>query len=95
MTKAARVKRTYHKKRGILIAQMGGYCVRCGSEDKLEFHHTEEHEWLARKMNRLTRQRYYEIDYYSCILVLLCHECHLEIPPRRKFQNWNGNGKER
>jgi hypothetical protein len=66
-------------RRAALAEIMGGSCYKCGSTEKLEFHHVQDRDWVAKKLNRWMRVKMYERDYFQGILVLLCHECHKEI----------------
>ena len=70
-----RIKRA-HIRRQILIRAMGGKCEECGSEQDLEFHHTEPRQWIAANLSRWQRQVYYEDDYWEGKLKLLCSTCN-------------------
>lgn len=81
----------YHKRRAKAIEAMGGKCVRCGSEDRLEFDHIERSlkageiaRWLSRGEQRYLR------ELEKC--QLLCRACHIE-KSRGESSVGHGGGK--
>lgn len=72
----AECKRIIEARRRNLIQIMGGTCVRCGSSEKLEFHHVTARKWVARKVSRWRRMQFYEDEYRDGLLELLCSYCN-------------------
>jgi 5-methylcytosine-specific restriction endonuclease McrA len=70
------VKRVVEARRSNLIQIMGGTCVRCGSSEKLEFHHVRKRTWVARNVSRWRRMIFYEDEYRDGLLELLCSYCN-------------------
>ena len=86
-------KRVYNERRAFLILKLGGYCVKCGSDQGLEFHHIDPltRTWTARWLDRETRMKHYMEDEDKGLLQLLCQNCHEDSPG---YGIWKGrNGK--
>jgi hypothetical protein len=69
------MKARYHKRRAEAITQLGGVCVRCGSDDQLEFDHRDR----ATKIADIAKIWTYAIktlreEIEKC--QLLCQSCH-------------------
>ena len=66
----------YHDRRQILIQQLGGKCVICGSTENLEFDHIDKHAKSFGVSSHLS----YSLESVKTELdkcQLLCHECHV------------------
>lgn len=89
LCKSAR-KESVQRRREILQIAMGGRCEYCGSREKLEFHHTQPREWVASRVNQMTRQAQYEQEFLEGILQLTCATCNkrlgkpLDLPERKE-----------
>lgn len=59
-----------------LRQRMGGMCVKCESEDYLEFHHPNGRTWEPRRCNLRHRMRIYHQDFMNGNLQLLCSTCN-------------------
>lgn len=68
--------RLFERKRDQLREDMGGVCVCCGAKKRLEFHHTHERTWVARKVSRWHRMTLYRRDWEAGHLELRCKKCH-------------------
>lgn len=65
----------YHERRAHAIAELGGKCADCGSEESLEFDHVDPET----KLNEISKLWSYsdgrfEKELEKC--VLRCHDCH-------------------
>jgi hypothetical protein len=74
---------TYQFQRALLVALLGGKCNWCGTDDvdKLEFHHTRERTWVARKCNRWTRLKRYREEAAAGQCVIACRSCNAKMGP--------------
>ena len=59
-----------------LKRQMGGRCERCGSREKLQFHHPYGRDWDPTKVNRWVRIARYRREANNGLLTLLCKPCN-------------------
>jgi len=66
-------KEYYHKKKQELLTLLGGKCTKCGSLEKLHFHHLEERSF---KIGKLLNHAWEEVlaEVQKC--TLLCRVCH-------------------
>jgi hypothetical protein len=64
------------KKREELIELLGGKCHKCGSKNKLEFHHKYVREWVAAKKSRWQRMVLYRREYDAGEIELSCRHCN-------------------
>ena len=77
------VKRTSAERWAIAVAARGGQCQKCGSVNKLEFHHRDKHLKITHLVYGWTEQRRQE-ELAKCDL--LCHKCHVK--ETIKEQGW-------
>lgn len=70
--------RRYHKRRALLIEQLGGVCVRCGSTDRLEFDHTEKPTKSFSISKFLASASMKKIMEELTKIQLLCNPHHIE-----------------
>lgn len=71
------MKDRYYSLKREVISYLGGKCVKCGSEENLEFDHInpEEKEYNIANMCSINKKDLYnELDKCQ----LLCHSCHRE-----------------
>lgn len=66
----------YHEIRGILIDQLGGKCVDCGTTDNLEFHTIDGNGENGKGGWQKLAQVIADIDNDN--IELKCRECHIE-----------------
>lgn len=81
----ARQRRSWLRRRNLLREELGGVCKKCGSRNRLEFHHPHGRAWKPREVNRWTRIARYWRDYFAGNLELRCHSCHMEDHPELAF----------
>ena len=62
------------KLRKKLIKDFGGRCQKCGSVDKLVFHHTEPTKLSGSGRGR--KERCYDVVHNPKSYQLLCGDCH-------------------
>lgn len=71
------MKKRYQKRRAYAIWLLGSECVKCGSEDRLEFDHIDP----SQKTFSFSKIWNYSMSLFSAELMkaqLLCYSCHLE-----------------
>jgi 5-methylcytosine-specific restriction endonuclease McrA len=77
-----RQKRSVRIRRAKLIALLGGKCVLCGTDEKLEFdHYPNGRTRNIVKVCQLTCIQRYEKEYKEGKLRLLCSDCNKRNPP--------------
>lgn len=80
------LNRRYRVLRAELIARLGGSCVFCGGDEKLEFHHPHGKNWRSRDINGVTRLHRYENDYERGNLELRCKLHHDELRKKEVYE---------
>ena len=75
-SRSARYVRWAKKKRAALIHFLGGKCIKCGSQEKLEFDHPDGRDWICRSKNRWQRMILYWRDARAGKVRLLCRGCN-------------------
>lgn len=73
---AAYMNDRYYSRRLDLIESMGGECVECGSEDRLEFDHIDRRAKAFDIAKRLDSAPLDEIQAEIEKCQLLCRDCH-------------------
>lgn len=70
------MKRRYEKRRARAIKMLGGCCVNCGSEDRLEFDHIDPS--IKRfSFSKIWNNSLAQFDKELEKAQLLCHDCHV------------------
>ena len=71
----------YHQNKSIIIEELGGKCVNCGTEDNLEFDHIYP-QLKQSKLSHLLKQGLERIREESKLCQLLCsnHGCRPQHP---------------
>jgi len=73
------------ERRKALRTRLGGRCAQCGQSAGLEFHHWPIERYRRGYCN--TDVATLEAEAALKGLVLLCHSCHRQIPPKgRRYQ---------
>lgn len=72
----AQRKRLSREIRQQLIEQLGGCCVECGSDRRLEFDHIFGTTWDHSKMSGYDRVRRYKAEADEGLIQLLCKRCN-------------------
>lgn len=67
----------YYRRRAEYIEKLGGKCVRCGSEDNLEFDHINADEKSFDVGKALPGMNKAKLDLEMAKCQLLCGDCHL------------------
>jgi hypothetical protein len=68
--------RRYRAARELLIEELGGQCVDCGSTESLQFDHTVVRTWSARKTSRWVRIARYRREALAGVIALRCKVCN-------------------
>jgi len=66
----------YHRRKARLMADMGGICAKCGTDEKLEFDHIQGIGWDASKISAKSRVSRYRREFEAGLLQLLCGPCN-------------------
>jgi 5-methylcytosine-specific restriction endonuclease McrA len=64
------------KARALLVAQLGGKCVDCGSKEALQFDHIAPRTWTANRTSRHYRMCLYRREAAAGVIVLRCASCN-------------------
>lgn len=70
-------RETYRKEMDALIKDMGGKCVKCGSEERLEVDHIYGRDWDLKKVHIVQRVRKYRGEWEQGKTRLLCKHCNM------------------
>ena len=79
---AKRVNRTtyfrerYRRQRQAFIEQLGGRCVKCGSQEDLQFDHINGRDWEATKKSRWSRLAIIKREAEQGLIQILCGPCN-------------------
>jgi hypothetical protein len=68
--------RRYRAARELLITELGGQCVQCGSTDHLTFDHLGKRTWVAARTSRWVRIARYRREADEGLVVLKCQRCN-------------------
>ena len=68
----------YHTRRASFIEYLGGSCVRCSTNEDLEFDHIDRSSKSFNVSKRMTSMNYEELKLEVDKCQLLCKDCHLE-----------------
>lgn len=82
----------YHTRRAMFIAEMGGTCAKCGSQDELEFDHINPEEKSFNVGDRLSNRSEENIRAELLKCQLLCKPCHKQKSIEHKSVG-HGEGK--
>jgi hypothetical protein len=67
----------YHKRRDLLVSELGGLCCHCGSVRYLEFHHVGGSDNGSHGIGGWQQLLRLEREYQEGVkLQLLCRNCH-------------------
>lgn len=66
----------YHRRKARLMAEMGGVCVKCGTDRRLEFDHIIGIGWDASAIAARRRVARYRKDWKASLLQVLCGPCN-------------------
>lgn len=83
-----RVNQLAALRRAALVQALGGCCVRCGTDKRLEFDHTDPmtRTWEAKSMNQYMRLIRYEQDAALGLIQLLCRRDNAAKGQRRDVE---------
>jgi len=70
----SRRRRRYYRRQ--LIQMLGGKCKKCGSDKKLEPHHTQPRTWSSREKWAMSRLLIYLKEAKLGLVILLCSTCN-------------------
>lgn len=74
----------YRVNRELLIEQLGGKCIECGTVERLEFHHIFGRDWNPIKLSRWVRLARVRREAMAGGICLLCRVCNARAgDPRR------------
>jgi hypothetical protein len=68
----------YNTRRAEFIAYLGGFCVRCGTSEGLEFDHIDRSKKSFNISKVLVRMNYDKLREEVDKCQLLCTDCHIE-----------------
>lgn len=72
-----RRREKYKADRAGFIAELGGQCVDCGTDERLEFDHEYQRDWQPRDHARWVRLNKYRRDHdEGRTIVLRCRSCN-------------------
>jgi 5-methylcytosine-specific restriction endonuclease McrA len=73
--------RRYRRMREELLAELGGKCMVCASEKKLEFDHPKGRDYRVEKLSPWMRIKRYRADLEAGNLRILCSKCNKKYLP--------------
>lgn len=71
-----RLMRRYHGRRAAALEQLGGVCVRCGTDERLHFDHIDPATKSFALIKGFTHKSDADVQAELEKCQLLCHGCH-------------------